>query len=794
MTTKKSRKPMRAKKRSKHIKQILQPWKKRNTAQGSIPYEKMYDDGICFLGDGKYSLTFSFADTNYNNTSEQTRVGIFEKYCYFLNAYDDTIQIQVHINNKQLARTTTNLYLKSPDNTTSQIKTCMSEYNDMIERRLTGSDSFIQEKYITLTIVDNSYESAKKRFERIDNDVLSLLRKMTYGTKQLNKVQRLGFLRDIYRPDDTSEISYQSMARTGIYDKDIIAPYYMDTTDEQYVKLGDYYTQTLFLTEFPQDLTDELISDITSIDESLLLTINILPQKPQLAIEETKTRLKRLDKEKYDSISRQQNHGVLMPEIPRELQRALDNTEDFLKELQTRNEKMFLANILILVQAKTLEELELTIDNISNKVIKSGCSIKPFTFAQEDALNSVVPLGRNDIFIKRTFTTTSLAVFIPFNVVEIVQKGGFSYGKNKLSNNVLCLNRKSLTNPHGFYFGASGSGKSMGGKAEIWECFWRTNDDMIIIDPDGEFTLLVQLLGGQVIDVSTASKTNFNPFDINEFYGGDEEPDPVPFKSDFIISLIEVTMNYRNGIDPITRSVIDRCVREVYKKYTQHQSESNIPTFPEFFDLLKQQPEDEAKYLASALEIYITGTLNIFSHKTNIDINNRLICFNTKNLAKQLKVMGMSIIQDFCWNMISKNQALNQSTWLWNDEVHTSLRNPSTAAWLCDSWKRGRKYGLIATGMTQEVRDVCKSEEAKTLIANSEFIMLYRQKPDMIDDLAQVMSLSDDQISQLLSCESGTGLFKAGNSIVEFNNKYDEGTSLYNILSTNVGKDTKKVG
>jgi len=253
-------------------------------------------------------------------------------------------------------------------------------------------------------------------------------------------------------------------------------------------------------------------------------------------------------------------------------------------------------------------------------------------------------------------------------------------------------------------------------------------------------------------------------------------------------------MNYRNGIDPITRSVIDRCVREVYKKYTQHQSESNIPTFPEFFALLKQQPEDEAKYLASALEIYITGTLNIFSHKTNIDINNRLICFNTKNLAKQLKVMGMSIIQDFCWNMISKNQALNQSTWLWNDEVHTSLRNPSTAAWLCDSWKRGRKYGLIATGMTQEVRDVCKSEEAKTLIANSEFIMLYRQKPDMIDDLAQVMSLSDDQISQLLSCESGTGLFKAGNSIVEFNNKYDEGTALYNILSTNVGKDTKKVG
>ncbi len=548
------------------------------------------------------------------------------------------------------------------------------------------------------------------------------------------------------------------------------------------------------MTEFPQDLSDELVKEITSLDESILLTINAMPQNPQLAIKEVRKRLKTLDMEKENNRTRQVKIGVVVPEPPRDLRKAIENTEAFLSELETRNEKMFLANILIHVRAKSLEEMEAIVEKIENKVNKSGCTLRPFIFAQEDALNSVIPLGRNDTFVKRTLTTTSLAVFIPFNVVEIVQPGGFSYGKNKLSNNIICLNRKLLTNPHGFIFGQSGSGKSMGAKAEIWECFFRTNDDIIVIDLDGEFTKVVNLLGGQVIEVSNSAKTKFNPFDINQFYGGDEELNPVPFKSDFIISLIEVTLNYRDGIDPVMRSVIDRCVREVYRNYLDNPCEENIPTFMDFYEMLQKQKEPEAKYLVSALEIYIEGSLNIFASKTNVNINNRLICFNTKDLGSQLKVMGMSIIQDFCWNLVSKNQELDKKTWLWNDELHHSLRNPCTANWLINSWKRGRKYGLVATGMTQEVRDVCKSEDAKALIANSEFIMLYRHKPDMISDLAQVMSLSDQQIKKLLTCDKGTGLFKAGNSIIEFNNRFAKDTKLFDALSTDVGKNPNKVG
>lgn len=769
-------------------------WEKRDNVQNSIPFENIYDDGICYLGQNRYSATFSFEDTNYSNTLEINRIETFEKYCEFLNAFDDTQQFQIHILTKQLSKTNIDLFIKTPENASDELELCVDEYNQMLQKRMNGNNSYIQLKYITITIQDNTYDNAAVRFDRIDGEILDQLRRIGCATKKLNKLERLSLLREIYRPDDTSAMSYQQMAASGVIDKDLIAPYAMDTSHDEYIMLGEYYTQTLFLADLPQDLSDELVKEITSIDNSILLTVNVLPQNPRESIEEVKTRLRHLEKEKEDNRAKQVQWGILVPETPRDLKKAIENTDAFLDDLQTRNEKMFIANFLIHIRAKSLEELSAIADKIDGKVNRSGCLMRPFTFAQEEGFNSALPLGRNDTFIKRVLTTTSLAVFIPFNVVEIVHPGGLFYGKNKLSNNIIVMNRQQYTNAHGFYFGGSGSGKSMGAKMEVWECFFRTKDTIIIIDPDGEFTKVVNLLGGQVIEVSNAAKTRFNPFDINEFYGGEDEPNPIPFKSDFIISLIEVTLNNSKGISDIARSVIDRCIRHIYKSYQETPSEENIPTFMDFYEFLKKQPEKEAADLVSALEIYVEGTLNIFAGKTNVDLNNRILCFNTKKLGKQLKIMGMTIIQDFCWNLISKNQALNKTTWLWNDEIHQSLKNPSTGDWLINSWKRGRKYGLIATGMTQEVRDVCRNEEAKTLLSNSEFVMLFRQKNDMIDDLAQVVNLSDQQIHKLLTCDKGTGLFKAGNSIVEFNNRIEENTHLFNIFMTDIGKKNTKNG
>ena len=754
----------------------------------------MFDDGICSLGNGRYSATWAFEDINYSNTDKETRWASFEKYCQFLNAWDDTTRFQIHINSKPLSRTSMDPTIKAPMDASEELNQCIDEYNAFMLRRYNAESSYIQEKYVTVTIAESSYKMAQRRFELINSDKLELLRKVGCRTAQLDKIHRLYQLREIYRPDDRSEISYEKMAQSGVVDKDLIAPYSIDTTEPDMVKLGDYYTQTLFLTDLPQDLSDELVRDITAVDEKILLTINITPQNPREATKEVKKRLDRLEREEEDILERKSKSGVQKPKTPRELQKTIDATEKFLDELDTRNEKMFLVNILVFIRAKSSDGLEAIKEKIYDIVAKSGCDIRPFTFGQEDGLNSVIPLGRNDTYIKRTLTTTSLAAFIPFNVVEIVHEGGLCYGKNRLSHNVIFMNRNRFLNAHGFYFGTSGSGKSTLSKLEVWECFFRTNDDIIIIDPEGEFTKEVKLLGGQVIEVSNSASTRFNPFDINEYYGADDDPNPIPFKSDFIVSLIEVTMNFRDGIDSVTRSIVDRCVRFVYRAYQAKPCDENIPTFMDFYKVLKEQPEEEAIYLSKGLEIFTEGSLNIFADKSNVNTDNRILCFNTKKLGKQLKTMGMSIIQDFCWNRISKNQALNKCTRLWNDEIHLSLKKDSTANWLVNSWKQGRKYGLIATGMTQEVHDVLRSSDTRALVSNSEFILLFRQKNASISDLSEVMDLSDQQINSLLTYDKGCGLFKAGNSIVEFNNQIDKNLKLFQYLKTDVNKDNDRAG
>lgn len=761
-------------------------------AQSSIPYEIMYDDGVCSLGNGQYSQTYAVQDTNYSNIPESLQIGILEKYCRFFMALDDGTRVQIHVQGKPLARSTVDLFLPVPAGAGPAQKQCLEDYNAMIQERLNGTNAYIQEKFVTFTVLEPDYLQARRHFDRIDRDILSILRGIGCQTSALGKIPLLYLLRECYRPDDLSPITWDGIARSGLYDKDLIAPYDVDTAvqGENYIRLGDYLTQTLFISAFPQDLSDTIVQQIVSLDEDILVTINVQPQDAQYAVDQLQRRLRLLDMEKFNGMARQAKAGVVLPEPPRDLQNALAAAEQFLKRLQTRDEKMVTANVLIFVRGKTLEDVDAVAKAVQDRVGTAGCKARPFRFDHENGLNSVLPLGRNDCFVSRTMTTSAVAAFVPFNVIEIVEPNGFSYGKNNRSGNILSLNRKHYENAHGFYFGTSGSGKSMGAKAEIWECYWRTKDDMILIDPDGEFLQLTELFGGAVADISNASEIRLNPFDINEYYGGDEDPNPLPLKSDFLISLIEDVLNFQGGIDPITRSVIDRAAREIYQPYLAKFEDEKIPTFEDFYRVLERMGTEipEAATLAQALEIYVHGSLNLFNGRTNFDTENRVICFSTKNLGKQLRTMAQKIIQDFTWNLISKNQALKKTTWLWNDEIHHSLRHPATAEWLSTCWKRGRKYGLIATGITQEVRDVCRSEDFKALIANSEFIMLYRQKPDMVQDLSQVMTLSDQQIEFLLSCEPGTGLFKAGNSIVEFSNRYKPGP-LYDLISTTVGRE-----
>lgn len=763
-------------------------WNKRDTAQNSIPYDYMTKDGIADLGNGHYSVTFELSDINYNNTSEENRINIFEKYCKFLNSFSQNTKIQLHIENCPLSKTKLNVLIDSSSDNSDKLNKCIDEYNEMQESRLIGSDSFIKKKYITLTISADSLDEAIRKFIRLESDSMSELTASGCRAMRLNHIDRLYLLRNIYRPDDYSVISNETIAKTGVYGKDLITPYSIDTTNENYLKFDDFYTKTLFITNLPEELSDEIIGRIMDVEENIFITMNIEPQNPQEQIQKVKDKLKKLKMDKTASEISQAKSGVMFPEAPMEVLDNIESAKEFLSDLKKRHEKVFMANMLIHVRGKNIKELNDIVDKITVKVNANDCALKPFTFGHEDGFNSVLPLGRNNAFIKRTLTTSSTAVFIPFNVLDLVQRSGFSYGKNTLSNNLIYFDRRRLQNPHGFILGASGSGKSMGVKAEIWECFWRNDDDIIIIDPDGEFVKLVNMLGGQVIDISASSQTYFNPFNFSLSYSGDDDESPLAFKSNFIISLIEAALNFHDGIDMAARSIIDRVILKIYDKYMKTKKDIDIPTFKEFYEILKQQPEDEAKAIAIGLEIYVHGTMNIFANRTNVELNNRLICFNTKNLSSQLKNMGMMIVQDFCWNRITQNQILNSKTWLWNDEIHHSLRNPTTCEWLATSWKRGRKYGLIATGMIQEANECFIHPGAKSLIANSEFILLYHQTPEMLNDLDRVIELTAEQKKNLLSCEQGTGILKAGNTLIEFSNRYPEGTDLYSLMQTNVGK------
>lgn len=779
---------MKLKKQQKiYTKRKPSKWTKRGTIQNSIPFEFIEDNGVCDLGDNQYSCTYQFTDINYIGTSNETRITIFEKYCEFLNSLNEDIFLQIHIMQKPMEKMEYKIFIDENKAKTEEQRKAIKEYNYIQTQRMYGVNSYIQEKFITLKINADSEEKANRRFLQIEKDSIIFLSKTGSKINRVNRFKRIEMLREIYLPNAKSSLSEIFKPIYGMYDKEYIAPNSFETS-RTYIKMGDIYQRVLFLTDFPTEISDETIKNlIDDLNENILVTINVQPIRQADAIEIVKTKLINIDKSIGNMAEKQRKQGSASVIIPRETKRAISNLEKLYEELETRNEKMFKTNILILIQAKTLDKLDEIEDSLKNKA--GSCSLSHFAVSHEDAFNSVLPLGRNDTYIARTLTTSAVAGFSPFNVLDIIDETGLVCGINKASNNLIVIDRKNLTNPHGFTFGVSGGGKSMGNKWEIFETFFKTKDDIIILDPEGEFVKITNLLGGLVINLSGTNQMVLNPFDINENYGREGDASPIPFKSDFIISFIDETIGRKYGLSAIDKSIIDKCVREIYQKYLKKPKKKNIPTYQDFYDELKKQNSFEAETMVKELELFVEGSLNLFNkEKAEINLDNRLICINLKDLPIQLKNPAYKVAQDFIWNRVSLNKQRNVYTRLWNDEIHLALKTEISADWLCTSWKIGRKYGLIATGMTQEVKDAIKVEDARALIANSEFVTIYRQKDDTLKDISSVVILNDNQKQLLKGVDAGCGLIKAGNDIIEFTNKIDSeiAPTLYNVLMTNI--------
>lgn len=548
--------------------------------------------------------------------------------------------------------------------------------------------------------------------------------------------------------------------------------------------MGKKNCSVSFLQILAPELNDRMLADFLSMDNSLVVTLHIQSIDQTSAIKTIKRKITDLDRMKIEEQKKAVRSGYDMDIIPSDLATYGGEAKKLLQDLQSHNERMFLVTFLIMNTADGKQQLDNNIFQAQGIAQKYNCQLVRLDFQQESALNSSLPLGHNQIEIQRGLTTSSTAIFVPFTTQELFQREGepLYYGLNALSNNLIMVDRKALKNPNGLILGTPGSGKSFSAKREIANAFLITQDDITICDPEGEYYPLVERLQGQVIKISPTSGHYINPMDINLNYSEDESP--LSLKSDFILSLCELIVGGREGLQPIEKTVIDRCVRMVYQAYLNEPKPENVPILGDLHRILLEQPEKEARLIATALEIYVSGSLNVFNHRTNVNIQNRLVCFDIKELGKQLKKLGMLIVQDQVWGRVTANRAEGRSTRYYIDEFHLLLKEEQTAAYSVEIWKRFRKWGGIPTGITQNVKDLLSSREIENIFENSDFVYMLNQAGGDRQILAKQLNISPHQLSYVTHSGEGEGLLFYGNVILPFADRFPKDTELYRIMTT----------
>ncbi|WP_443652806.1 VirB4-like conjugal transfer ATPase, CD1110 family, partial [Dialister invisus] len=606
------------------------------------------------------------------------------------------------------------------------------EYADMLKNQLEkGNNGLSKRKYITFGIEADDLRSAKMRLERIEADIMNNFKTLGVQAISLNGLERLELLHSQLHPSGQEKLkfSWSDLAKTGNSTKDFIAPTsFTFSKDGKTFRIGDYSGAVSFLQILAPELTDRLLADMLDLDDAVTVNLHIQSIDQAQAIRNIKRKMSDLQKMKIEEQKKAVRAGYDMDIIPTDLATYGEEAQNLLQDLQSRNERMFLVTVLIQNIAPKRQKLFTDIFAASGIAQKYNCALKRLDYQQEQGLMSSLTLGFNQIEIQRGLTTSSTAIFVPFTTCELFQAGqALYYGLNALSNNLIMANRKLLKNPNGLFLGTPGSGKSFSAKREIVNVFLLTDDSIIIADPENEYGPLVKRFGdqGQVIDLSPTSSSYINPLDINLDYSDDENP--ITLKSDFVLSLCDLIIGGKNGLSPIEKTIIDRCTRLVYRKYLQDPCPENMPILGDLYDLLREQSEPEAQNIATALEIYVNGSLNVFNHQSNIDMDShRVLCFQLKSLGKALKEIGLLIMQDAVWNRVTANREKHKTTWFYIDEFHLLLKG-QTGAFSVEIWKRFRKWGGIPSGLTQNVKDLLASREIENIFENSDFIYMLNQ-------------------------------------------------------------------
>lgn len=778
------------------IKKAYRSGKIPESAQESIPYKIPYADGIFESAEGYFTRTVAFDDVTYQLLNQEDKEQIFECWCDFHNYFDSTIHFQLSYYNQEVNRDEYAKNFKIPFQK-DDYNAVRKEYSDMQLTQLAkGTNDIKRERYLTFGIKADDYKSAKVRLEKISLAVQKNFMRFGCKSRVLDGYARLELLFMIFHPGTKEKFlwNFDIPVKTGLSSKDFIAPssfefkFNKKFDASRYFGMGNRIGAVYYVKIMAEDMEDRIIADLLSINAPIMINVHSDVYEQTNALKIAKTELSDIQQMIIKEQRRAFQKGYDMDILPPDMEMYLESAKKFVKNLQKTNERLFNDTMTVVLTAKNkkmLDELEFECNGI---LAPYQCSLEKLDNRQEQGFMSALPLGNNSVEIQRSFTTTNKAIFIPFTTEELFDPKSQYYGMNALSNNMICINRKALLNPNGLLYGKPGSGKTFFAKREILDVFLKTQDDILIIDPEGEYELLVKMLGGQVIKVSVNSTNYMNAMHINfeSKNENDKEYDPIASKVNFVISSCELILGNKATLNKQEIGIIDACANEIYEEYAKNPTPENEPILGFLHEKLmnrKGRAKPIGEDLAMALERYVTGSLSYFNHRTNVDIKNRIVCFVLKDMDKQQRDFAMLNIQETIWDRVVLNWGIRH-TWVYIDEFHVLLRNPMTAAYCVDMWKRFRKWGGIPTGITQNVKDMFKSAEIENILDTTDFIVMLNQAGDDARILAEHLDISNDEMAYIKTGEYGKGLIFAGNTKIPFVDEFPKNTLCYSVMTS----------
>ena len=768
---------------------------KAKSTQETLNYKKMYPNGICNVTGNVYNRMIRFSDISYQLSQDEMKQRIFAQYSTLLNSFDFNVKLQLTFINYRMNSDNflDAAYEYTKENSAIEIEDfelLREEYFSFLdEQRQKGSNGIIRNKYLVFSIVDESYESAVRRLESIETSIKSSFQTMGVITESLNGLERLSIINYLLNGNTPHYVELENIPKEKLKHplKDFIAPRTFDfgyKNDE--FKINNKYATTLYLSIEASELSDRALAEYLDLELEILVSMHIYSLEQQKAVKMVKTKASDLDSIKIEEQKKAIKAGYDMDILPTDLNMHVEESRKILMDLQRENERYFYLTFTITVFEDTEKDLENAVFRLTSVAQKQNCTLKKMKYQQEKGFISSLPFGNNvtEKDLERGLTTSSTAIFVPFTTQELYQEDNepVYYGLNALSNNMIQVSRKSLKNPNGLFLGTPGSGKSFSAKREITDTYLRTADDILICDPEGEYPPFVHKLGGDTVTIGLNSQQFINPLDISLDYG--EGENPVAFKSDFILTMMQLIAGGKAGLSARQKTIVDKCVRQIYKRFIANPTSDNVPILEDLFNAFKESGTVEGNELADALELYVHGSLNVFNNRTSINANNRLICFNIKELGSNLRELGMLVLQDHVWNKVTVNRNRSKRTWYYMDEFHKLLAEEQTSNYSIEFWKRFRKWGGVPTGITQNVKDLLTSPRIETILENSDFVYLLNQAAGDRFILQKKLGISDYQANYITNSGEGEGLIVFNGVILPFKDKFPKDKSLYAVMTT----------